>query len=434
MGAAPETKPGHDRNLWRETARERVTAAPLGEDATADLVIIGGGFTGCSAALHAAERGLSVRLLEAETFAHGGSGRNVGLVNAGLWLPPEEIVAQLGEEAGAKLNQILAGAPDLVFSLIERHGIDCEAVRNGTLHCAHSPAGFRDLENRHRQLAAMGAPVTLLPAEAAKERTGAAHLHGALHDARAGTIQPLAYCMGLARAAQQAGAVLHERSPARAAAQAGGVWRVETETGSVSAKALLLATNAYHGWIDGLTAPKAVQVCYFQMATRPLTRNLRATILPGGEGCWDTAAVMSSFRMGAAGRLIVGGIGALDHAGSGVHLAWAKHKLGELFPHLSDQPLDHAWFGRIAMTADHLPKVVRLGANAYAIFGYSGRGIGPGTVFGRAAATVFAGGSEDGFPVVPRERHSEAFAPLKRRYYEFGATLVHAMTRLGRRT
>ncbi|MFP6681506.1 MAG: FAD-dependent oxidoreductase, partial [Gammaproteobacteria bacterium] len=133
-------------------------APPLHDYASADLVVIGGGFTGCSAALHAAEQGAEVRLLEAETIGHGGSGRNVGLVNAGLWTPPDEDEQILGRDAGVRLNAALAEAPDLVFSLIERHAIECEAIRCGTLHCAHSAAGFRELKNRLHQQRERSAP------------------------------------------------------------------------------------------------------------------------------------------------------------------------------------------------------------------------------------------------------------------------------------
>ena len=132
----------NDDILWRLTAGESLDAERLGADVTADAVVVGGGFTGLSAALHLAEANAKVRVLEAETVGFGGSGRNVGLVNAGLWTPPDGVEDALGVIAGTRLNEILAGGPDCVFSLIEKHGIECDAVRNGTLHCAHSPAGL----------------------------------------------------------------------------------------------------------------------------------------------------------------------------------------------------------------------------------------------------------------------------------------------------
>jgi glycine/D-amino acid oxidase-like deaminating enzyme len=420
---------GGGKNLWWKTAGPPLKTRPLGGDATADLVVIGGGFTGCSAALHVARQGANVRLLEAKIIGFGGSGRNVGLVNAGLWMPPGDVEAKLGAKAGAKLNDTLAKAPDLVFSLIERHAIECEAVRSGTLHCAHSADGLKDLANRYRQQTACNAPVKLLDAAETARITGAKIFKGGLLDPRAGTIQPFAYCRGLAAAAFHAGAQIHELTPAAQIARSGADWLVRTTTGTVRAPALLLATNGYHEEAAGIPAPTYVPVNYFQAATHPLSANLRNTILPGRQGCWDTATIMSSFRMDADGRLIVGGMGALDHPASEAHKSWAARKIATLFPHIGDQPLEYFWFGRIAMTSDHLPKIVRLGARGFSIFGYSGRGIAPGTAFGKAAAEVLLGGSEDLLPVAPVERHSEWLTGAKALFYEAGATAAHFLNR-----
>lgn len=412
-------------NLWQATSRETFARGPLERPVNADLIVVGGGFTGSSAALHAAEAGFEVVLLEAETIGFGGSGRNVGLVNAGLWMPPDEVEAALGSEAGEELNAALAGAPDLVFSLIDAHGLDCEAIRNGTLHCAHSKAGMRDLANRHAQLSARGAPVTLLDSDQTAERTGSTRFHGALHDARAGTIQPLAYCRGLAAAAERAGARIHERSPAETISRQRDRWVVETSAASVTGKSLLIATNAYRSAAGGAPASAFIPVHYFQMATGPLPPDLARSVLPGQEGCWDTALVMSSFRRDGEGRLVIGAIGSLDHGLSAVHRHWARRKLTRLYPALSDQAIDHAWCGRIAMTSDHLPKIIRFGPSALSVYGFSGRGIGPGTLFGARAASALMEGNEGGLPVRPVESHVERFSNLQAVGYELGAALHH---------
>ncbi len=418
-----------ESNLWRASAKEDFATAALNDALTADLVIVGGGYTGCSAALHAAEAGASVVVLESETVGHGGSGRNSGLVNAGLWLPPDEVEKILGPEQGKRLNKLLAAGPDLVFSLIEKHAIECDAVRNGTLHCAHAPSGMRDLESRYNQQIAREAPVKLLSREEAIERTSIETIHGALFDARAGTIQPLSYCRGLARAATAAGARIFERSPALAVAHDAAGWRVTTQYGEVRAPRLLIATNAYHRPADGVAPVEYTPVHYFQLATKPLSDNLARTILPGGEGCWDTAPVMSSYRLDAAGRFIVGGIGALNHAGQGIHRAWAERKLATLAPALARQPIEHAWFGRIAMTADHVPKIKSLGGAGYQVFGYSGRGISPGTTFGRALAKALLSNDGSALPIDPIDDYAEPLHRVRQGYYELGATLTHLVSR-----
>ncbi|TMV89470.1 FAD-binding oxidoreductase, partial [Thioclava sp. BHET1] len=169
-------------SLWSDTAPDRTDYAPLNAAITVDVAVIGGGFTGVSAAYHLAAGGASVALLEARTIGFGGSGRNVGLVNAGLWTPPDEVEKTIGKTTGGGLNALLASGPSVVFELIEIHQIRCEATRKGTLHCAHSPAGLRDLENRFAQQEARGAPVKLLDAAETARRTGSAAYCGALWD------------------------------------------------------------------------------------------------------------------------------------------------------------------------------------------------------------------------------------------------------------
>ncbi|MCT8160954.1 NAD(P)/FAD-dependent oxidoreductase [Pseudoruegeria sp. SHC-113] len=418
--------PQPEGNLWQDSCAESFAAAALAADTQADLLIIGGGFSGCAAALAAAKAGASVALLEARTIGYGGSGRNVGLVNAGLWLPPEEINDALGITAGEALTARLALAPDRVFNLIADHGIACEATRAGTLHCAHAASGLTDLASRHAQLGTRGAPVELLGESETAKRTGSTAFSGALFDPRAGTIQPLGYVRGLARAATEAGALIREHSPVLRLTRGNGLWQATTAGGTLSAPRLLLATNAYHAAAAGLPAPAHVPVHYFQLATAPLGE-AAAHILPGGEGAWDTALVMSSFRRDAAGRLIIGGIGNLDHGAGIAHRNWAARKLARLFPSLAGVPLQHAWHGRIAMTGDHVPRILHLGAGGLALFGYSGRGIGPGTVFGEAAAQALLSGDLSDLPLAPVNSHSERATHLRAAWYEAGATLTHLL-------
>ncbi|EAQ02295.1 hypothetical protein OB2597_19471 [Pseudooceanicola batsensis HTCC2597] len=409
-------------NLWQATAGQLSEAHVDGLAGRYDLAVIGAGYTGLSTALHAAQQGASVVVIEAESIGHGGSGRNVGLVNAGLWLPPGDVAARLGEAAAERLSGKLAEGPSLVFNLIETHQIRCEAVRNGTLHCAHSPGAMRELDRRHGQLTRTGAPVVLLDAAEARRRVGSDKVHGALFDPRAGTIQPLAYARGLARAARAAGAVILEGVRVRDAQHDGEAWRLMAGRREILADALIEATNAYGG-DRGRFAP----LHFFQMATDPLPEAKGRGILPGGEGCWDTALVMSAFRRDRDGRVIVGGIGSLDHGAAAVHRAWARRKLGALFPELAGTPLTHGWSGTIASTADHLPRIRRLGPRGYAAFGYSGRGIGTGTVFGRDLARAALTGCEEDLPLEPVEGQAERFGPARGLWYESGALVAHAL-------
>ncbi len=409
--------------LWAQTAPTHQTWPVLEGQIDADVVVVGGGFTGVSAAYHAALAGAKVVLLEARTIGFGGSGRNVGLVNAGLWTPPDEVEGKLGKEAGSKLNSYLAGGPSAVFDLIKKHQIQCEATREGTLHCAHSPSGFKDLENRYAQQIARNAPVKLLDAEETEKRTGSSSYFGSLWDARAGTIQPLAYVQGLARAAAAQGVSIFENTSALSLKQTLGGWDITTDHGKVSAAKLIQATNAYG--VDGAKDNAIIPAHYFQLATTPLPQELRNKILAGKEGCWDTALIMSSFRMDQSGRLIFGGLGNLEGVGRRAHQNWAQRKARKLFPELANIQFEHEWTGRIAMTSTYLPRIESRGPNGISIFGYSGRGISPGTLFGRAAASWATG-----YPDLPIEITSPASEPgslAKGAYYEFGSIMTHLL-------
>ena len=201
------------RGLWDDTAPPAPPTDSIQGSLTADAAVIGAGYTGLSAALHLALAGMSTVVLESFDVGFGGSGRNVGLVNAGMWICPDEVASTLGPMHGERLLLELGDAPRRVFELIERHGIQCETERRGTLHCALGRRGLEDLERRAAQWARRGAPVQLLGAAETAAKLGTGIYAGSLWDHRAGTIQPLAYARGLARAALSAGARIFTQSP-----------------------------------------------------------------------------------------------------------------------------------------------------------------------------------------------------------------------------
>ncbi len=411
-------------NLWEATTEQPPESKPLEGSCAVDIVVIGAGFTGCSAALRLAQASADVCVIEAQDIGHGASGRNVGLVNAGLWVEPTEIEAELGQENGRRLNDVLTQAPDSVFDLIEQHRIDCEVTRAGTLQCAHAPGGFRKLERRAEQLIGGGAPVKMLSPDEAGEKIGSDAFHGALLDPRAGTIQPLSYVRGLAKAASRVGAKLYTRSPVNALTHDGQQWCAATSRGSVKANAVIVATNAYTTSLA--VRPSFVSIHYCQFATAPLRKDLARAILPERQGAWDTATVMSSFRMDNHDRLIVGGIGRLDGPGASAHAAWARRKLKRVFP-MVPASFEFGWSGRMAITADRLPKIARIGPRGLMVHGYNGRGIGPGTIFGTALADYILSGDESVLPLPIRHPHRESFRTIKSCFYEAGAIAVHLM-------
>lgn len=415
--------------LWEASAPPAPDTAPLRSDLTADVVVVGGGFTGLSAALHLAEGGASVAVLEGVEVGFGGSGRNVGLVNAGLWVMPDELPAALGNVHGRRLLDALGAAPGVVFDLVEKHGMDCEVERAGTLHCAVGPKGLADVTERARQWRERGAPVALLDAAETARRVGSEAYSGSLLDRRAGTVQPLAYVRGLARAAVAAGAGVFTESPVVSATEADGAWLVRTAAGSVRARWVIVATNAYTGAVWPEIRAEIVHLPYFNLATAALGDNVRRSILPERQGVWDTREILSSFRFDRRGRLVFGSVGALRGTGSAIHRGWARRALRRLFPQLDGVAFEHEWYGSIGMTADSLPRFHWLARNVVAFSGYNGRGIAPGTVFGRCLADLALGRiTEDDLPLPVTEPVAARHRRFKEVYYEVGAQVAHAAT------
>ncbi len=404
-------------SLWDRTAAEPEPDAVLDGDAMTDVAIVGGGYTGLAAALFCAERGLDVHLLESHRIGHGGSGRNVGLVNAGLWLPPQQVLARLGPERGAALLGELGRMPARVFELIERHGIRCEPVRRGTIHAAHSRRAVADLARRAEGWRALGVRVDLLGAGEMAQHTGTTRFHGGLLDPRAGTVNPMGYARGLARAAQAAGARISTRTSVRSIRRRGEGWLLQTGRGALTARRVALCTNAYTGALWPELRRSFTTIRFFQLATQPLGDRAEG-ILSDGQGLWDTAPIMFSLRKDAHGRLVVGSMGAiLGGSRAEVSRRWAERRLRRLFPGLGDIAFEAAWHGRIAMTPDHLFRIHRLAEGLYAPVGYNGRGITTGTLFGRVLADLFTGAGASALPVPLSDPRPVPFRGLRARFY-----------------
>jgi glycine/D-amino acid oxidase-like deaminating enzyme len=382
--------------LWHASSAPQAAFPALRGPLEADLVVIGGGFAGLSTALHAAEAGLSVILVEARRIGWGASGRNAGFVVPNFArADPDGIRARLGADQGGRLVGMAAGSADLVFGLIRRHAIACDAAQAGWIQPSHSPAALARADARVAAWAAEGRPVERLDAAQVAAATGVEGWLGGWIDHSGGTLNPLAYARGLAEAAATAGARLFEDSPATALQPQGTGWLVATPAGRVLARRVVLATNAHTGGLWPGLAQSFIPLRVFQIATDPVPPDQQARFLAAGRALSDSRRNLFTFRFDAAGRLITGGMHVI---GLGADRRVPRRILARLDRALGFADglrLSHAWSGMAAVSPDFLPRVIDLAPGVLAGFACNGRGIAMTTALGREMAAWAAGRPAD---------------------------------------
>ena len=395
---APQTSPDLPPSLWAATAEPGPPAPRLAGPVEADVAVIGGGFTGLSSALHLAEAGKQVVLLEAAEPGWGASGRNGGQVNPGWKVLPSEITARYGAERGGRVARMAHGTCDLVFELIDRFGISCDALRPGFLQAAYGGHGRKKQENWAREWSAYGAEIDLLDRDGLAALIGTDKYDGGLRDARGGNLQPLSYARGLAKAAAGLGAALHGGSPATAVARHGAGWRVTTPEGRVSAEQLVIGTNGYTDDLWPGLKETVVPVPSFIAASTPLSQNLARSILPGRHAVTETRRVLFYFRMDRDDRFVFGGRGKLFDSVDSIDGGPMEHLKAEacrLYPQLADIGWDFGWGGYVAVTREHTPRLMRLAPGVFAGLGYNGRGVAMATMMGKQLALAILGEDPD---------------------------------------
>ncbi|MDA7420640.1 NAD(P)/FAD-dependent oxidoreductase [Tritonibacter multivorans] len=393
--------PGQYPTSWYAATATPLDPFPaLVGDAKADVCIIGAGFTGLSAALHLAERGYSVTLLEAQRVGFGASGRNGGQLGSGQRQDQEKLEAMMGRDDAAKLWDLGEEAKDLVRDLVTRHKIDCHlkpgVAWTGMSHREtrdlHAYADFLNDRYGYDQIEKLGqsACEKLCPSPA---------YHGGILDMGAGHLHPLNFALGLARAAHAAGAKIHEQSEVLSIAEDRQV-TVKTAQGSLRADHLILACNGYLGRLNPKVAARVMPINNFIAATEPL--GLRtAEVLNRDVAVADSKFVVNYFRLSHDGRLLFGGGESYGYRFPTDIAAKVRAPLLEIFPHLADVKIDYAWGGTLAITMKRLPHFARLSPRTLAASGYSGHGLGTATHAGRLLAEAVAGQSE-GFDLMAR--------------------------------
>lgn len=388
-------EPVHPFSLWRETASPAPPAASLAGRASADIAIVGGGYTALCAALRAIERGLNPVVLEAAAIGWGASGRNGGVISTKFRASLSDIARHHGIETARRMHRIGHDAMDCVERNVEAFGIsDAGFARSGNLRCAHNPLALARLETEAETARTLFGDTSLsvIGADQTREETGSGTFVGGVLSTHAGVIHPLNYARGLARAVRAAGANIFERSPVLSCRRQGELHIVKTAGGEVAAKHLLLATNGYSD-ISPATAAIRGTVIPFRsamIATEPLDPGIRAKLMIRGRSYSETRRMMRWFRP-VGDRMLFGGRGAFGKADSASAFHALEVALKQMFPQLKDVAITHRWSGLVAMTMDSLPQVGMLEERAGFALGYNGAGVALSSLMGARAVDMMLG-------------------------------------------
>ncbi|KXF75090.1 oxidoreductase [Paramesorhizobium deserti] len=389
----------HPQSLWRDTASLAPRPVALLSALKADIAIIGGGYTGLSAALRAIERGLHPVVLEAAGIGWGASGRNGGVVSTKFRVSLSDIARRHDLEIARRMHRIGHEAMDRVERNVEELNMaDAGFVRTGNLRCAHNDLAQSRLAAEAETARKMFADnsLTILDADQVREETGSADFVGGVLSTHAGIIHPLNYARGLAAAIRSGGGEIYEHSAVLTRSNNGSRVILTTGGGQVVARHVLIATNGYSN-ITAATAPVRGTLIPFRsamIATEPLDPGLRATLMRHGRSYSESRRMMRWFRP-AGDRMLFGGRGAFGREDSASAFHALETALKRMFPQLVGTAITHRWSGLVAMTIDSLPQVGMLDERTGFALGYNGAGIAMSSLMGRRIIDLMLGDRPD---------------------------------------
>lgn len=392
---------------WYEASLQRPPAEPtLAGDIDADVCVVGGGIAGCSTALHLAERGYRVVLLEAERIGWGASGRSGAQLIAGYACGQDPLEAQLGPVDARRLWDFTVEGIELLRDRVARHAIDCD-LRWGQMHCAIKPRQERELRDWQQSMERdFGyGHLRWMDRAAVGSVLATQRYRAALFDANGGHCHPLKYVLGLAAAARQAGVRIHEGSAVTAIEQGARV-TLRTAGGSVRAAQAALCGNVYMGGLVPALARKVIGVATYIIATEALGEARAAALIQNDAAVTDINWVLDYFRRSTDHRLLFGGrvsYSGLDPLGTA---RATRARMLAVFPQLADADIEYAWGGYVDITMNRAPHFGRLAPNLYFLQGFSGHGMVLTGIAGRILAEALAGQSER-FDVYARLRHHD---------------------------
>ena len=385
-------RPGaYPDSYYRATANRLEPFAPLVEDATCDVCIVGAGYTGLSAALYLAENGFDVMVVEAHRVGWGASGRNGGQLGSGQRLDQVQLERDLGQKAARQLWDLGRDAKTLVRDLIDRHDIECD-YRPGILHADHRQRYVDDSRAYAEKLQrdyGYG-QIRFVDREQLTDMVDSPAYFGGTYDTGAGHLHPLNFALGLARAARDAGARIHENTRV-SKIETGATTRVQCGNLKVMARHVLLACNGYLGDLDTTVARRVMPINNYIVATEPLTGDRAHAALRRNIAVADSKYVVNYFRLSRDNRLLFGGGESYGYRFPRDIKAFVRPHMLAIFPQLKDVQIDYGWGGTLGITMNRMPHLRRLESGVLTASGYSGHGLGMGTFCGRLAGELICG-------------------------------------------
>jgi gamma-glutamylputrescine oxidase len=391
------------RSYYVETANVQLACENLKGEISADVCVIGAGYTGLSAALELADAGYKVVVLEAEQTGYGASGRNGGQICTGYSSGQQKIENQLGKADALKCFALAEESKALLQQRVEQHKIDCDLTW-GYMHAipkAHQMEELKAWRDEYEGLGVKG--LSLFSKSELEQRLGTTIYHGALRESEAGHLHPLNYCLGLARAAIKSGAVIYENSRVTEVNTGSNPW-ARTEHGKVKAKFMIIAGNAYLGRTVKALYGRVMPVASYIIATEPLGENLAKSLIANNEAVANTNFIVDYFRRSNDHRMLFGGRASYSTFEPPNLGEYMRPRMTHVFPQLKDVKIDHAWGGYIAITSNRIPDCGRLSPTVYYAHGYSGQGVALTGLYGKLMAEAIRGTAER-FDLLAKVKH-----------------------------
>ena len=388
-------KPGeYPKSYWASVATPLAPFPPLKGEVEADVCVVGAGFTGLSTALHLAEAGYKVVLLEAQRVGFGASGRNGGQVGSGQRIEQDDLEKQVGEDKARALWDLAEASKDCVRGLIAKHGIECD-WRDGIIHAELKPKHLHHSFEYAEMLQTRYGydSISALDSDDIRAHIGSEAYCGGTLDTGAGHLNPQKYVLGLARAAQKAGVQIYERTKALAFAKAAKPL-VTTEEGAVRAEFLVLAGNGYMGNLSPKVARRVMPINNFIVATEPLGEDVAKSLIRDDVAVADSKFVVNYFKRSADNRMVFGGGESYGYRFPQDIAAKAQKPMLKIYPQLKAARIDYAWGGTLAITMNRMPYFSRLAPNIVSASGYSGHGVAMASLAGEIMAETIQGTAE----------------------------------------